>query len=158
MKQISELVLQDSNGKTALMYAVFYLNTEIVKVLLQAGADVNRQDSVWEKTALMHAASLDKTEIVTEVIKLLLQAGADVNGQDSNGKTALMYAVFYLNAEVVKLLLNSGANVNARDNQYRTALTIAYRAHDKRGFLDNMLVKKDYKNTVQALKQAGATE
>ncbi|MGI9548826.1 MAG: ankyrin repeat domain-containing protein, partial [Bdellovibrionales bacterium] len=146
-----------------------------------AGADANGQDYEWKRTALMYAASSNKTEIV----KLLLQAGANVNGQDSDGRTALMYAAssdkltyiitnekrkhesieFYISSdktenktEIVKLLLQAGANVNARDNKYRTALTIAYRTHDEKGFLDAMLSKKDYKNTVQALKQAGATE
>ncbi|MBC8084697.1 MAG: ankyrin repeat domain-containing protein [Hymenobacter sp.] len=73
--------------------------TEIVKVLLQHKAQVNKPDS-FNATALMAAAGEGNAELVS----LLLAAGADPKIKDSDGKDALASAKESGNAEVVKLL------------------------------------------------------
>jgi ankyrin repeat protein len=59
----------------------------VVKLLLEAGADVNAQFRDYE-TAL-YVASLEGHE---SVVKLLLEAGADVNAQFRDYETALYVA------------------------------------------------------------------
>ena len=60
------------------MYASEYdHNIEIVKLLLEHGADINLPDN-YGHTALM-MASLEGN---TEIVRLLLDQGADVNVQD----------------------------------------------------------------------------
>ena len=145
---------QNSLGFTPLITAAANSRPEIISALLEAGANVNARTK-YKETALIWAAS---NENDLEVVKLLLEAGADVNARNGNGETALMHAAFFTNAEVVKLLLQYGANVNERDTEGRTALTHVYNTHSYKKFWGVMLSKKDYKATVQALKQAGATE
>ena len=48
--------LQDSDGKTALMYAVLWAGDVIVNELIKAGADINLKDNEG-KTAFMYARS-----------------------------------------------------------------------------------------------------
>ena len=92
-------------------------NYEIVKTLIEKGADVNAKDEL-EITALMWASAWGRTEVA----KLLIKNNADVNAKDSNGWTALMKASVNNNFETSELLLEKGADVNARDNYGKTAL------------------------------------
>ena len=70
--------------------------TEVVKMLLEKGADVNAKNTKgW--TALMIASLRGQTEVV----KNLLEKGADVNAKDEDGKSALKHAI---NNEIIKLL------------------------------------------------------
>ena len=77
----------NSNGRTALMSAVFFRNKAIIKELLGEGADVNVKDSLG-RTALMIAVSRKDSEIA----ELLIASGADVTIEDNNQKTALTMA------------------------------------------------------------------
>src|SRR5690606_42090976 len=61
---------------------------EVVRILLEAGADVNLQDS-GGNTALMGVCFKG----YPKVAELLTSHGADLNLQHSNGGTALMFAV-----------------------------------------------------------------
>ena len=94
--------------------------TEIVRVLLDKGANVNQPTNY--KTALMHAADKGYTEIVS----LLLSKGAQVNVQTDEG-TALMEAVSSGHTEVVKILLSAGADIKAVHRLGDQALAIAAR-------------------------------
>ncbi|GFF47148.1 ankyrin repeat-containing domain protein [Aspergillus udagawae] len=102
-------------------------NTEIVKLLLEAGADVNQQLTQGKYgSALAAAASKSNTEIV----KLLLEAGADVNQQLTQGRygSALAAAATaWRNSETVKPLLEAGADVNQQltCGDYGSALAAA---------------------------------
>jgi len=104
-------------GNTALVVASKYGYTEIVKLLLEAGADVNVKNKDGE-TALMKASYNGYTEIV----KMLIDAGADVNIKDRYGTTALMLASLYGYTEIVELLIKAGANVNIKNSYGGTAL------------------------------------
>jgi len=77
------------DGMTALMFASYsnYDQREIVRMLIERGADVNIKNSKG-MTALMIASRGGRTEIV----RMLIERGADVNIKNSNGKTALMLA------------------------------------------------------------------
>ncbi len=83
-------------------------NTEIIKVLLEEGADVNAV-SKYGDTALMEAARRGHTGIV----KALIDEGADVNAANNYGDTALTHASVYGHTETVKALIEKGADVNA---------------------------------------------
>jgi len=94
-------------GNTALMEASSNGHTEIVKLLIEQGADVNAQPKLNGITALMLASSNGHTEIA----KLLIKAGADVNAQSKHG-TALIKAWQEGYTEIAKLLIEEGADVN----------------------------------------------
>jgi len=80
--------ITDNWGHTALYWAVSGNHSEIVALLLQAGASVNNQD-VSGRTALMEAARIGNLAMMQRLIR----AGADRALQDNKGKTALDYAV-----------------------------------------------------------------
>jgi ankyrin repeat protein len=95
---------------------------EIVKLLIQNGADVNA-GCQFDRTALMQACDYGNIEIV----KLLIQNGAEINATAFMGSTALMDACNSGNLEIVKILLDNGALVKVKDNFLETALKNAIR-------------------------------
>lgn len=73
-------------------------HTEVVKLLIQKGADVNKS-SKYGITPLMAAASKGRTEIAD----LLIQHGASVNKADESGNTPLTFAADEGRTETIKL-------------------------------------------------------
>ena len=69
------------------MVASLQGHEEVVKLLIEKGAEVNRTDKAGV-TALMAASEQGHGEIV----KLLIEKGAEVNRTDEAGETALMVA------------------------------------------------------------------
>jgi ankyrin repeat protein len=114
----------DGQGWTALMTATIEGHVEVVRVLLELGAEVDVESKKgW--TALRFAVSMDEAGI----LRLLLAAGADANVADGEGATALMQAARENSEESLKALLGAGwgrgADPLLKDSRRRTALTIA---------------------------------
>ncbi|XP_069558465.1 KN motif and ankyrin repeat domain-containing protein 3 isoform X1 [Brachyistius frenatus] len=76
-------------GQTALMLAVSHGRQEMVRALLECGADVNVQDDEGS-TALMCASEHGRAEIVR---LLLEQSGCDISIVDNDGSNALSIAL-----------------------------------------------------------------
>jgi hypothetical protein len=74
----------ESSGSTALIIASTFGRTEVARALIDAGADVNRQNNEGA-TALFSAALFCRVEIV----EALLAAGADREIRNGTGATAL---------------------------------------------------------------------
>ena len=92
MDQILQILLdyncaqiEPSSGLSALMLASYLGKSEIVKILLEKGAEVNYQNAEKE-FALMLAARVGEAEIV----KQLLEGGANVNLRGKAESTVLM--------------------------------------------------------------------
>ena len=118
---------QSVTGTTPLHYAAFYTDDPaILRVLLDAGADVNPQGNAGTP---LHAAVAYNTNlaIVPAITRVLLDAGADVNAQDLLGFTPLHLATFRTRPDptVVEALLDAGADVNAQDLLGFTPLHLA---------------------------------
>lgn len=77
------------HGQTALMLAVSHGRLDMVKLLVEAGADVNVRDEDGS-TALMCAAEHGSMEIVKY---LMAQPDTNVNAKDNDGLTALSVAM-----------------------------------------------------------------
>ena len=73
------------NGFTALLNATLFNWTDVIKRLVDEGADVNRQDR-WYKDTPLHYAARDN---YTEAVRLLLDNGADINLKNNENKTPL---------------------------------------------------------------------
>ena len=112
IEAIERKVPPESRRAIALIYAAENGHTEIAKLLIEAGTDVNAQ-SHEGYTALMLASGKSHTEIV----KLLIEAGVEVNVQNKFGETALILAEDYLyemdyryeSNEIIDLLREAGA-------------------------------------------------
>ena len=113
---------RDSNGKTALHFAVHSKNVLVVDALIQAGADLDAKAD-GNVTALM--LSVDMAFGDPDIALRLIRAGADVQAADTNGDTALIVATTESSLEVVKALLEKGANPNAKGLGGETALHYA---------------------------------
>ena len=125
--KIRELVVREINqneGAWALHYAVAQGSLEIVRILIHANIDVNRERLMGhpenlilvEGTALLDAAYEGSLNIIEE----LLKAGANVNylPRFSNDPSALILATREGHFEIVKRLVEAGANVNfVRDGE-----------------------------------------
>jgi len=103
---------------SALQGAIFTRRIEVLKLLLEAGADPNIKTG--NQTLLIHAAGNLKQ------IELLLKHGADIDGVDNHGRTPLMLASasFYDDTKIIHTLLKAGANTRIRDQYGDTAFDI----------------------------------
>lgn len=122
LKTKPKLDIVNTKEMTPLMIASADNNLEVVKLLVEAGANVNQKNKENGKTALMYAASLGYVEVCEY---LLSQKNILINAKDKEGKTALMHAVSNARIDIIKLLLDKKANVNARTNTEDSALSIA---------------------------------
>ena len=134
-----------ASNEVALLQAVKANDINVVKNLIDIGADVNAKDSDGN-TALNFASFKGHIEIVKEllakkvdvntknealyissseghieIVKELLARGVDVNTKND----ALRSASFKGHIDIVKELLAKGADVNEKDNYGNTALICA---------------------------------
>ncbi|XP_070559476.1 ankyrin repeat, SAM and basic leucine zipper domain-containing protein 1-like [Ptychodera flava] len=109
-------------GWTALMYAASFSNCDIVKFLLDRGADPNFHKDRF--TVLMCACSCNKEneDAVLSCVNELIHHGANVNSHDRYHMTALMYAARQGYPSVVKKLLHHQTDINKQDVRGWTAL------------------------------------
>ncbi len=114
----------DPRGLTPLMYAATVGSVDAMRILIDAGADVNAKNG-FESNALMWS--------VTEIAKVraLVDHGANVNATSKAGRTPLLLAAMSdHSAEIVQFLIAKGANVKAVDGPHFTALNLATLGND----------------------------
>ncbi|XP_043944642.1 E3 ubiquitin-protein ligase MIB2-like [Protopterus annectens] len=107
-------------GKTALHVASHQGHIDIVKMLLEAKADVEVQDDNGDRA--MHFATYGNEH---EVSKLLIKHGASVNSVNSARQTPLHVAAQKGYAEVVRVLCYNKCDVNIQDADGNTPLHLA---------------------------------
>ncbi|XP_069793479.1 ankyrin repeat domain-containing protein 31-like isoform X2 [Narcine bancroftii] len=113
-------------GETQLHTAAHKGNVNLLRTLIQAGADINQPDNGgW--TALHEASNKGFSESVL----VLLLAGADVNSKGLNGVTPLQDAVRNRHLQVVNLLMQYGADPFEKNDFGNCALDVALDNHMK---------------------------
>jgi hypothetical protein len=105
---------------TPLTRATLFGQSEVVDVLLQAGADVNFEDDAVGSPVYL-ATVARRNDILTK----LLERGADPDNAPSWGLTPLMVAAMQGNEEAVRLLLKHGADKSRRSKDGRLASDLA---------------------------------
>ncbi|MBO7429782.1 MAG: SUMF1/EgtB/PvdO family nonheme iron enzyme [Spirochaetia bacterium] len=117
-----ENTYQNNTGTTILMRACEKGKTDIVKLLVEAGANVNNKRKNGD-TAFSIACSERFQN--TDIINLLLAAGADVNTADEDGKTPLIKACISDDLNMINILIKARADVNAKDKNGYTPLMVS---------------------------------
>lgn len=161
-------------GYTPLYLAVSNGHIEIVKLLIEYGADLDVKCHEGE-TVLYEAARCGEEEIVRELVNagadmdiqttdgyatlhiacpypnimsILIQAGADMERKETvGGKTALLYATYMEYKEAVRELAFGGANLDTLNYEGYSALHIA---------AQNSLESNCYIKIMEILVAAGA--
>ncbi|KAJ5688586.1 hypothetical protein N7462_002978 [Penicillium macrosclerotiorum] len=163
------------DGQTALMVAVSFRHTQIVKLLLEYGALPNKVSAQGD-TALGTAALMGLDDIVQmllqhganveaaknlgktalsqaaaagheSIVRRLLNAGAEPNTLCSSGDTALSRAALYGRVPIARLLLDCGADVNKTAYPWKTAIWKA--AHDNRAAMAELLMQRGADPTIK---------
>lgn len=118
-------------GDTALHLAAAGHRVELVRLLLDSGANPNSTKNHRESSPLHYAAdgfingpAWDAIRQV-QTIQCLLDAGARINAQDKNGATPLHRAVRTRCAAAVKCLLERGSDATLKNNSGSTPFHLA---------------------------------
>ncbi|MBF2014210.1 MAG: ankyrin repeat domain-containing protein [Rivularia sp. T60_A2020_040] len=122
--------VDEDSDCTPLMVAVSSLdaNVDMVRLLVENGADINEVESQFQDTVLglaVKAGNFDK-------IRFLLDVGADINYRTPSGYDVLINAMYgrditqdeYL-IPILNLLIERGAEVDGMSNYGETALKVA---------------------------------
>ncbi len=137
-------------GATPFWLAASYADTEIMRLLVDGGADplLTSNDST---TPLMVAAGADFVEgqdkygrrwfgeatplqeRALEAVKLCLELGADINSANDNEQTALHGAVYYGGTILTRFLVERGADIDAINRRGQTAWMIAAQGEYRAG-------------------------
>ena len=105
----ADITTKDENGYTALHLAVKNDFKEMVKWLLDRGADIEQITDDSEQTAVHIAAKNG----CMEVLELLLERGGNVNARDKSNKTPLHEAAAGGHLWVAQLLVKHGGDLEA---------------------------------------------
>lgn len=114
----------------ALIYALRVENpedySEIVKLLLDKGVDVNVVDESDEGSDDSPLLFAIRNDFDMDIIKRLIEKGANVNYVNAENDSALLEAVYSgEKTELVRFLLDKGASVNMINEEGSTPLIIA---------------------------------
>ncbi len=120
-------------GATPLMRAAKDADVELMRILLEHGADLTLATASGRTPLMFAAARLSgfrgsanrgSESDALKAVALCIERGANVTAVDASGQTALHLAALQAEDSVVKLLVEKGANVDARDSRGRTPLDL----------------------------------
>jgi hypothetical protein len=153
-------------GTRPLIIAAKKKNPEILRLLIEKGADLEGRDP--NETSPLAAAATAGQE---ENVEILIAAGADLNCRDSNGLTPLAWASLQGFPKIVEILLSRGADLNVKSKDGKTALrsakmvlantqkTLSAVAADEEEMRSRLKAKlARYEKVVEILEKAGGKE
>lgn len=118
--------IRSKNDQTSLMIACNYGYLEIIRILVERGAQINEQDNT-KFSALLYSVKQGRIP----QIAYLLHHKADINVRDANGCTAVHWAAYKNNVFLLKLFKRLGLDLNTVDT---TGMTPLDRAVQSEGF------------------------
>ena len=138
-----------SLDNSPLDHASYQGAVDLVRLLLDHGADVNAQGKKNKNTSLHFASMTGKADVV----RVLLERGANVNAQNTFNDTPLHKASEHGCVQNCRVLLEHRADADAQNAQKRTPLHLASRG----GYSDLVELLLKYNADVHALDNQGRT-
>ena len=124
----------ESDGTTALHWAVHQNDLDLADRLIRAGAKVNAKND-YGATPMSEAAIAGSADMLEK----LLKAGADVESPNTDGQTALMVVARTSRVDAAQALLRRGAKVNAVE-QWRGQTALMWAAAESQPAMVKALV------------------
>ncbi|KAI4498082.1 hypothetical protein M0802_006906 [Mischocyttarus mexicanus] len=112
-------------GWTLLLHAASFCNVEVVRYLLEHGADANKHKDGFTPLMALCSSTTGSTSERSICLSLLIEASDSVDAVDNYKQTALMFACRTCDVENVKLLLKYVTDIDAQDSDGYTALMYA---------------------------------
>jgi len=141
VKKVEELIQIGYNlnemslGETPLTLAINSNCTDIVKLLVDNGCDVNLMNR--RKLTPLIIACQNITYINRHIVLLLIEAGCDVNKTDSYNTTPLMIACSRGFVNIAQMLIDAKCKINVYDKGRQSALDkLFYNIYSKRNYDD----------------------
>ena len=135
----SQISMYDLQGLTPLMYATISGYEEDIKVLVDAGADIDQRQItyyLYRGTPAQRKNNGDTCLVMAtrrlkfNIIRLLVEYGkADVNMYGEGRMTPFMWAVWFANHDIMAYLVAARANVNLQADFGESALFWAVQKH-----------------------------
>jgi ankyrin repeat protein len=133
------------DGTTPLHWAVYKIDAELTRALLQRGAKPNVVNS-YGSSPLAEAVKVADARLVG----MLLDAGSDADVPNQEGQTALMLAARAGSLEVADLLVRHGADVNAKE-RWRGQTALMWAADARSAELTRFLISHKADVNVRAM-------
>ncbi len=135
-----DLDMEDQEDQTALILATIKGHTDIVKFLIEAGADINKRDTGGE-SALFHAVSRKHLGIVKFLVDT---GGVDITIRNVDDRTVMYFAITESTADLVKILVQKCTELKLTDEvePYTTALYLAVNK-GRKDIVEFLLSQKD---------------
>jgi len=111
----------DKNGMSPLAGAFAAENLELVKLLIQSGADIKGRSN--DGLTLMHSAAKGN---FPEGIKFLFRQGLSIKDTDKNGNMPIHHAAFFNQAKSAKALLECGSSPYDKGQDGHEAIEMAF--------------------------------
>ncbi len=102
---------RNADNQTPLYLAACKNHADVVAALIDAGADLNARDSIFEDTPLI---ALSHSDHHATIVRYLIAAGADVNAKNKKDDTALQTACMMGASKIAKLLVDAGADLEVK--------------------------------------------
>lgn len=118
-----------SERPTSLMLAIKHKQVDLVRLLIEEGADVNARDV--DGDGVFHYLAPKDLETNLEMIDLLVDAGANINATNSRGYTAFRsHLGNYERAGAIAALLRKGVSTDMGYSYYGPAIVDAARRNE----------------------------
>ena len=135
----TKIYTKDNNEETAFMLAAKYNLAIPMKMLIEKGIDIQKEDIDLQKLfvkSLFYNDDFDFSDY-------LLEKGVDIDYEDKNEETLLLVAIERkCGFEVIEYLIDKGADLNVKNNMGFTSLMLVIRYYDDEISLIEYLIEK----------------
>lgn len=143
--------VSSSNSDTALYEAAFWNDYEMAELLLQYGADPERELSMNNTPFLEAMRAKDY-----KMMRLFLTYGADPNHVLNSGNTYLVRACRSADETAVRILLEYGADPNVKDNEGVFLLEYENTLYQEQKYKEGSAIETNCRVIIKLLKEYGA--